>query len=562
MDQDDKPTIDNMPDEVLVEIFSFFSPKLLKISALVCSRFETKKLLFRYHVLTILLFRWNNLIGQTPELMKNFRLNLVPRLSDHPNLPASIAALTRGFQNLKIDYLDGAVPEILHKLNNIHTLEISRSFIRRQELVDALAGMKHLNTFKADKLQLDDNGPDAAIEAVAIEPVKLSKLKYISLHDCFEDILTLLSTTTLETIEITNYKWKAVSAYENNLVKKLLMDQPALQSLSLHQADINNILENDVDHKFPFSLHSFKTSPPLISSIEAWSEAFTKFIKLHKDTLKTFVLKDFSLLDETEESFLVLVLALNSLPNLESLGIPFNISHTHSKDLQPFAKVTRFSTQRFTISPENSKAFVRLFPAVDTLQVELFFESKAESIEWFLKYISRELPWLKELAIPSFASFASFYSQNFEKLKFKNLKAIKVRSVRSSHNFPAFIERHADTLESLEICIDSESHSVNPKPNRLINAIQSCTKLKRISLMKPNPISLFKNKISLNHPWTLETRISACYFKCGIYLQPVAFKFPDDEALFQDKCTTCDEDLIRKFNFYDCCKRYESKMDC
>lgn len=40
MDQEDRPTIDNMPDEVLVEIFSFLSPKLLKVSALVCNRFE------------------------------------------------------------------------------------------------------------------------------------------------------------------------------------------------------------------------------------------------------------------------------------------------------------------------------------------------------------------------------------------------------------------------------------------------------------------------------------------------------------------------------------------
>lgn len=46
MDQDDKPTIDNMPDEVIVEIFSFLSPKQLKVSAMVCNRFEPTKYLF------------------------------------------------------------------------------------------------------------------------------------------------------------------------------------------------------------------------------------------------------------------------------------------------------------------------------------------------------------------------------------------------------------------------------------------------------------------------------------------------------------------------------------
>lgn len=35
---DEKPTIENLTDEVLIEIFSYLSPKLLKVSVLVCAR--------------------------------------------------------------------------------------------------------------------------------------------------------------------------------------------------------------------------------------------------------------------------------------------------------------------------------------------------------------------------------------------------------------------------------------------------------------------------------------------------------------------------------------------
>lgn len=32
------PTIESLPDEVLIEVFSYFSPKLTKVAALVCNR--------------------------------------------------------------------------------------------------------------------------------------------------------------------------------------------------------------------------------------------------------------------------------------------------------------------------------------------------------------------------------------------------------------------------------------------------------------------------------------------------------------------------------------------
>lgn len=552
MDQEDKPTIDNMPDEVLVEIFSFFSPKLLKISALVCSRYETTKLLFWNQVLTLLLFRWNNLIGQSPELMKNFRLNLVPGLSEVQSAAASIATLTRSFQNLKIDSLDGAVPEILQKLNNIRALEIARSSIQRQELVDALASMSHLNTLKADELRLVD------VRDTAIEPVKLNKLKYLSLQHCSGDILSLFSTTTLETIEISSPKYSKWTASAYELVKKLLMSQPALQSLSLHDANIANILEKDVTSKFPFHLQAFKTSTehPLKttsqyeydydeeepSRMDALNEAIAirQFLQLHKGTLKTLVWLGFQLQDES-------VLTLNSLTNLESLDIPFNIDFERSKDLQPFANVKRFSTQCFTISPRNNNAFGRLFPAMNTLRVELFrdtvtdvrgfpYHDYPKSVRSFLNYISEQFPGLKELVIPN---FSGGYSQN---LKFKNLKSLKFGWVRSSHELPAFIEKHADTLESLEIGLISQDSSPSTVTNT-IDTIQSCTKLKRISIINPNPISLFKNKISRNR-----NRNRNRQYRYGIYVLPVAFKFPDDDALFQGKCVTCDEELIGEFN--------------
>lgn len=34
------PTIESLPDEVLIEVFSYFSPKLTKVAALVCNRWN------------------------------------------------------------------------------------------------------------------------------------------------------------------------------------------------------------------------------------------------------------------------------------------------------------------------------------------------------------------------------------------------------------------------------------------------------------------------------------------------------------------------------------------
>ena len=223
------------------------------------------------------------------------------------------------------------------------------------------------------------------------------------------------------------------------------------------------------------------------------------------------------------------------IPNLSTLSLSFEPSNLNEiKNIPPLLNVTRFKILG-SLSPKNTTDILKLFPALKALDMMHLTIKNAQDFCNIFDFVHRHFPSLQEL---HFANL-QFYDEDCE--KFRNLKQFHVGKILDESHYNLFLRDHAATLEkiSIENIIDDDFVR-----GLTISAINHCRNLRHISFMSQTPIvtKMFR-KIKIKHPWTLESK-----FKAGDSANiKLVFRFPDDEAVWLEQCSTCCDELIRQF---------------
>lgn len=448
--------------------------------------------------------------------MKHFQLNIV---ADQQPVKKALD-LERKFSAIKIDSLNQNVQEIL-KLHNIRSLELTECTLDKQTLANALNNMKLLNNLTAVLVNFTtDNSMPVS------NPAQLNYLKSFKLHQSDHNILGLISTTSLRSLTINSYIFQRENlAFTINLLKV----QQSLENLTLCANAAETFFKNEDISDFPFQLKYLKISK---TSLRNFHNPLINFLSIHQSSLKVLVLGCF--ISEESHKFI-----LQHMTDITTLQMPQCFAPTKQRtfvsDIQPLTKVKHLKSLGSFNSIAQAKDILNLFPSLEGLDM-----SKLSTKNWFNEFlvsICDKFPHLAQLNIPSITSDNS--------VTFKHLRELHVVRVSDENSFNSFLRRHSNTLETLTIgWIDGAEFTRGVT----IDAIKICAKLKHISISSDSPVVIrMFTKVTMNHSWLLESNFKV---KKGLDMKwiRIVFRFPDDQALWLDKCTTWDDELIREFS--------------
>lgn len=452
--------------------------------------------------------------------MEQYKLNLV---TGQCHLK-SAAKLQGKFRNIKANSLAKEVDDIL-QLHELRSFELFECRMNLSTLANALRHMTMLKelTIKGVKI-LDESLADS------IEPIQMRQLRSLKLKQCKMLILTLISTTSLENVEIQSTELSSyrddlidfASSNDSHLVNQFLLPQPSLKHLSLCGDVVLQLLLNEDFLERPFNLESLEL---LKCSIKDLDVELMNLLHTQNQTLKKLRI-------ESPLMCKVQIFILQKLPELQEV----EISLEHEKNEERLYIMLKDMPKLKSLSDLSKSAkSITVYPKLSVVFMNLESFSWSDPLNKTSLPLSVLFPELKTLRLDSI---------NVKPCTdFDGIRDLCVAKI-DGHFFHEFIEKNAETLERLEIgWIDDDSFSRNDT----LNYIKRCTKLKHISFTSGSPfvVRLFK-KITRDFAWTLESK-----FKAGDEVVKVVFRFPDDRAVFEEKCTTWDDQLIREFSTFD-----------
>lgn len=450
--------------------------------------------------------------------MASFSLKLVNRdaLNEKVN--------QRKFVNAKVQISNVSIIEIL-KWHNLTTLEISNCTIEidKTMLVAALISKPRWESLTMKNVFLSSETNEAESGRVPL------KLKSIFLSDVDKDILSLISTTTLESFVFhTKGEFRLTQSRQ---IALFLSEQSKLENLSIGGTDVVDIItalqefnysfrlkritiRNDINFAF---LPSFRMNFP--------NEVGTIFLEVHKNTLQELTLINF-LIDKN-----LLCFILDNMQELNTLAISTEgIDNFRPVDLQSrlsnVKELTIYNELRVRFAINFLKCFPSLtsFNGVTTDRTRFHFNSAATDRGCFLLAdISRKYPLLNRLHIP-------FYSEDNDYLIFRYLKELHVETI-GSRNYKYFCNflLRLDFLEKLTIGWISSWDFVE---NSIVTVLNHCNQLKYVSITTDdNPAYLLDNLKMRDYQWSLEICCKGSPDDEDGWKN--VYRFPDDEALIK-----------------------------
>lgn len=451
------------------------------------------------------------MISQSQDLMKNYTLDLVPGAGKLKE----IEKIRRKFLSIRISLLNHNVLDIL-KVHNIFSLEITNSTIDKILLAEALSYMKRLDSLTVNKVQFDESTRSTKVDVI---PFKLRKLA-LKFSDTV--LLNIISTETLK------YFSCHTNASKTENIMKTLKAQRLLENLSLAGLAVVNIFMDPDVLNFPFSLKKLEIRNCSLLNVV---ESFQPFLTLHKNTLEELTI-------ECEINKPLLCFVMANMKKLKALTTPtcFRDSQTAVEIRSTMDQVKRFTA----LSLQNlafAKQLLKCFPSM-----EIFDVKAVTPTQWFKNFITniaQTHPHLQQLHVPYVFD-----------LKCPRLKELHVGKIHNENYFNEFVGQHNETLEKISIGWINGSEFSRSNTIAILNL---CPKLRHISISTDSPLvtrMFIKFKRSKSFSWTLVS-----YFKKNQRHETewvkVVFRFPDDEALFLQKCSVWDDQLIRDFNNVD-----------
>lgn len=450
--------------------------------------------------------------------MKNYQLNIISSRT-----PVKKAFdINRKFSSIKTDKLGEDILDIL-KLHKIRTLQLTECTIKREQLVNAMLQMKLLENLMFDCVKLD------LLSKEIDEPVELKHLKRLEFKLSANSLTGLISTTSLEHVSINGRSCLSYDVHFNHslcqqdcyYVITLLKSQPNLKHLYIASGIVEDMLYGltSGSNKFPFKLSCLKVGK---TDLKNSHQEITGLLKNHQGSLKELALE--CVISQSTYHFV-----LQYLTGLKSLEIarPYELPIF---DFEPMTNIRRLQTFGLL---KSTKHLFEVFPSLETLDLRNSKDWRAYGLAYAEKY-----PCLQALKIPNLPE---------NNMKFKNLKYFYISQVLVGDEpfFISFIRNHAATLETLVIGWISGDDFAR---SLIIDAIKACGQLKHVQIASDSPMvtRMFK-QVTRDHSWILESNLRA---RVGSDVKrfKVVFKFPDDTALFLEKCTTWDDQLIRDFS--------------
>lgn len=404
-------------------------------------------------------------------------------------------------------------------LHNLRSLELTGFVVVKDALFNGLSSLQMLESLTFENVLLEDMSKDKSIL-----PATFNKLKFLRLIMSDFQIIGLIATGKLEVFSM---QTSLIASIDSKLLVDLLVKQNSLQNLEIHGGVVKQFLSNEGICSLPFKLKRFGIGK---SSLHENFNKLLSFLDLHKETLN----------DLTIESALPVPLQVFIFKHLKKLTVlqapitlKLNYLQKNSGDTssEPFPCIKRFVADNLT-DPTFMKSLKSL--------VALDLSAVAQTRNWSDSGALCQLVNLRELHVSEF--FLLF------PIKFSNLKEFHINRPVPEKFLENFLRSHSETLEKLIIgWIDGNAFS----RGTLIDTIDRCTKLNYISVASDSPIVIRSfSKFERLHPWTLVSKFRSLKKSESIEVK-VTFKFPDDEAVWRERCHTYDDNLVREFDSFD-----------
>lgn len=394
--QDDSDTvprscIENFPDEVLIEFFTYLAAN------------DLKRVLMTSHA-------FNEIVGQSTRMMKKFVVKISPKRKWDFE---SLGRLRRKHQNVKlVDFKsdDDSIYEVIRELHNfgrnVKYFELNDCGVSTEKLVKILNTMEKLESVVLMTVKTADEAKNMCDRSSLPELKCLSHLKVVESDMLFE---IFLKARTLEEICFQAHDCQNVNLKS---LEELLSSQQKLKTFEIINVRFSNFLENKI--KFPFQLRSltihqchFKEKENFESFLESQNELTEIDLTINNMKLQLDRVRYF-------EDSLATVLKHKSLKQVNLEIENYNFANTNFLRQSTNENV---ESLKLTLAQTTCPAVdvLKIFPNIETLELSL-----KNIDDDSLKFINEHLHKLQALTITKFSSEA------FAKLKIKNLKSLHI----------------------------------------------------------------------------------------------------------------------------------------
>ncbi|KAL7018503.1 hypothetical protein ACKWTF_010780 [Chironomus riparius] len=479
--------IKNLPEHILIEIFSNLSPKMIKSCCLVCKS-------------------WNEIIANTTELMDNYVLNL----NKPYEVSKSAKEIERKHQSALVkDLSQDSLDDICR--HNLKSLKISGT-IRESLLVEALNNLPDLKDLDAENVEFVYDKSNT-VNFMKVH-TNLQQLK------CDVGIVHIFGCSALKKLQLMTEEYVN---YDKKTLIHFLQQQKELQELILIEINDDIFCSFEIlQLKLSLKSLSYSKFEPIL-----FYNNLIRFLRLQKDSLTSLELDictnpKFGI-DQLHE------FSLKNLKNLRHLQLGFVSGEVHNnmlsfQELTPekhTAKNIESLDFRSGYDLNEAKGFFKMLPNIKTLTFEAgnnYIIGISNDVE-LLQYISATHTKLEVLNLSALMKHA------FNDVFFPNLKEFSFINIDNEEDddIQNFIKYHLRTLEKITL---PDARIIT---ETVANEIMKCEKLKSFKLSAHKSslsfLKLFRN-ISSKSPFTFITIMDDI---------KEIFKFPDDKAIWDEK---------------------------
>ncbi|KAL7049237.1 hypothetical protein ACKWTF_003635 [Chironomus riparius] len=501
----DKNHIESLPEEILIEIFNYLSPKMVQTCCAVTKR-------------------WNTIIDNSKHLMDNFLLKLEDKeIREYQALP-----MRRNYQAIDLERAQVKLLDIINP-NILKSLDLKYCELTLPELVHVLKNLPALEVLYLSSLQLEEGAENEDYEAAKL--LKLEFLQISSMTNVITDkLLNKLDVTTIRQLAIDSY-WNDDDDEKYKGWINFLKRQEELEQLHLGFWESTKFFDYEEIFEFKFELKYLELEGEQVKQIRE----FCFFLSTHSDTLETLLLGAFEYNPEMSQMYNFIwnnmrlkrmdanVLKFGDIDDIIDILVEYAYTYT-PKFLLDSVRLYR-DVYEDGFSKNYFKVFISSLARVKQLDIrDVHFHPEDKELSWkkVFEHMSYEMTNLEILLLPSEGFDVSILAS--ESIYFPKLSELFM-AVINDEEMCQFIQRHSRSLRKVSFKWSDEDFMDN-----LFDELFGCENLKLIHLLAERPteaLSIFKilyRRIKQDMTWHF-----------GLYVRGFGtfnYKFPDDAAFW------------------------------
>lgn len=486
----------NVPNSILLKIFSFLDAESLKNAALVCKD-------------------WSDLIGSSVVTMKKFKLKSLASVFPSDTEKDQFLRKHCNVQIMYREDFDGTVK----KLEKFDVSQVLHFFISGQSSVDAAKLSMLLK--KMPLLERMDFHPFFAVVEGKLEEnkVDLLKLKHLHIEPTNCKMLWFFNTQQCEKLQIVGYR--PPNGEDLDDIKSFLKRNETLKSLELNESTFKSIFAEVNDLSYKFCLEHFEMHQPSFVG-ELISTNFNQFLISQSATLKSL-----NLFGAMNLSLCVYETIFNSLKSLQTLVL--NASYLPEDDsfyanINPNESLKNLTFYKNIPSTYAVSGILKNVPNIETLK---FHGDLGDEINIVATYNTK----LIKLAINILQCALE------TGLRFEELKYFKVNGIESTKDWLS-ITTASPLIETLKVeWVDKDKIT-----EAVVDTLLQQTTLRHLSFIGDfEDIEIIFNKIKLNYGnlKTLELEMFNRSEFGTIVSAEVKFEFPDNPTEWKIDDQSC-----------------------